>query len=117
MGLCGIYHFSGSMWYIPFLWFYVVYTIFLALCGIYHFSGSMWYILFLSTYSVSFWPLEVGYGSTRVSVSGWIEYCGGQCVFDFCNLSGVNQWFQYNGRVGVPVLLRVPQFEKPLSGP
>ena len=44
------------------------------------FSGSMWYMPFLSTYGVSFWPLEVGYRSTRVFGSGWIEYFGGQGI-------------------------------------
>ncbi len=62
------------------------------------FSGSMWYIPFLSTYSVSFWPLELGYRATRVFDSGWIEYFGGQGVYwVFFNFSRVNQWFQYNG--------------------
>ena len=61
------------------------------------FSGSMWYIPFLSTYSVSFWPLEVGYRTTRVFDSGWIEYFGGQGVYWFFNFSRVNQCFQYNG--------------------
>lgn len=56
------------------------------------FSGSMWYIPFLSTYSVSFWPLEVGYKSIRVFDFGWIEYFGGQGFYwAFFNLSRVNQ--------------------------
>nr|YP_006503994.1 NADH dehydrogenase subunit 5 [Macrotermes subhyalinus]AFM92494.1 NADH dehydrogenase subunit 5 [Macrotermes subhyalinus] len=62
------------------------------------FSGSMWYMPFLSTYSVSFWPLEVGYSATSVFDSGWMEYFGGQGVYwIFFNFSSVNQWFQYNG--------------------
>nr|YP_009350891.1 NADH dehydrogenase subunit 5 [Allodontermes schultzei]AQP28034.1 NADH dehydrogenase subunit 5 [Allodontermes schultzei] len=62
------------------------------------FSGSMWYMPFLSTYSVSFWPLEVGYSSASVLDFGWLEYFGGQGVYwVFFNLSSVNQWFQYNG--------------------
>nr|YP_010987443.1 NADH dehydrogenase subunit 5 [Macrotermes herus]WON65875.1 NADH dehydrogenase subunit 5 [Macrotermes herus] len=62
------------------------------------FSGSMWYMPFLSTYSVSFWPLEVGYSATKVFDSGWMEYFGGQGVYwIFFNFSSVNQWFQYNG--------------------
>nr|YP_009350462.1 NADH dehydrogenase subunit 5 [Macrotermes carbonarius]AQP27099.1 NADH dehydrogenase subunit 5 [Macrotermes carbonarius] len=62
------------------------------------FSGSMWYMPFLSTYSVSFWPLEVGYGTTSVFDSGWMEYFGGQGIYwVFFNFSSVNQWFQYNG--------------------
>nr|WNL53881.1 NADH dehydrogenase subunit 5 [Microtermes sp.] len=61
------------------------------------FAGSMWYMPFLSTYSVSFWPLEVGYDSTSVYDSGWMEYFGGQGVYWFLfNFSSVNQWFQYN---------------------
>nr|YP_009104741.1 NADH dehydrogenase subunit 5 [Macrotermes natalensis]AIT76165.1 NADH dehydrogenase subunit 5 [Macrotermes natalensis] len=62
------------------------------------FSGSMWYMPFLSTYSVSFWPLELGYSATSVFDSGWMEYFGGQGVYwVFFNFSSVNQWFQYNG--------------------
>nr|AQP28073.1 NADH dehydrogenase subunit 5 [Macrotermes sp. B TB-2017] len=62
------------------------------------FSGSMWYMPFLSTYSVSFWPLEVGYSATSIFDSGWMEYFGGQGIYwIFFNFSKVNQWFQYNG--------------------
>nr|YP_009351502.1 NADH dehydrogenase subunit 5 [Protermes prorepens]AQP29776.1 NADH dehydrogenase subunit 5 [Protermes prorepens] len=62
------------------------------------FSGSMWFMPFLSTYSVSFWPLEVGYSSVSVYDFGWMEYFGGQGVYWLSfNLSSVNQWFQYNG--------------------
>nr|AIY61887.1 NADH dehydrogenase subunit 5 [Acanthotermes acanthothorax] len=61
------------------------------------FAGSMWYMPFLSTYSVSFWPLEVGYSSTSVFDFGWMEYFGGQGMYwVFFNLGSVNQWFQYN---------------------
>nr|AQP29893.1 NADH dehydrogenase subunit 5 [Microtermes sp. BDIT020] len=61
------------------------------------FAGSMWYMPFLSTYSVSFWPLEVGYGSTSVYDSGWMEYFGGQGIYwVLFNFGSVNQWFQYN---------------------
>nr|YP_009353448.1 NADH dehydrogenase subunit 5 [Macrotermes yunnanensis]AQW41831.1 NADH dehydrogenase subunit 5 [Macrotermes yunnanensis] len=62
------------------------------------FSGSMWYMPFLSTYSISFLPLEVGYSTTSVFDSGWMEYFGGQGVYwVLFNFSSVNQWFQYNG--------------------
>ena len=48
---------------------------------------------FFSTYGVSFRPLEVGYRATKVSVSGWIEYFGGQCLcWALFNLGKVNQW-------------------------
>nr|WNL53894.1 NADH dehydrogenase subunit 5 [Microtermes mariae] len=61
------------------------------------FAGSMWYMPFLSTYSVSFWPLEVGYDSTSVYDSGWMEYFGGQGIYwVLFNFGSVNQWFQYN---------------------
>ena len=45
------------------------------------FSGSTWYIPFLSIYNASFWPMEVGYGSTRIFDSGCTEYFGGQGVY------------------------------------
>ena len=58
----------------------------------------MWYMPFLSTYSTSFWPLEIGHGSMRVFDFGWMEYFGGQGFYwVFFNFSRVNQWFQYNG--------------------
>nr|AQP29965.1 NADH dehydrogenase subunit 5 [Microtermes sp. 1 TB-2017] len=61
------------------------------------FAGSMWYMPFLSTYGVSFWPLEVGYESTSVYDSGWMEYFGGQGVYWILfSFGSVNQWFQYN---------------------
>nr|WNL53777.1 NADH dehydrogenase subunit 5 [Microtermes sp. B MLW-2023a] len=61
------------------------------------FAGSMWYMPFLSTYGVSFWPLEVGYESTSVYDSGWMEYFGGQGIYwVLFNFGSVNQWFQYN---------------------
>jgi len=54
-------------------------------------------IPFFSTYGVSFGPLEVGYKATRVFVSGWLEYFGGQGMYWILfNLGKVNQWFQYN---------------------
>jgi hypothetical protein len=60
----------------------------LVLCGLYH---------FLFTYGVSFGPLEVSYRVTRVFVSGWIQYFGGQGLYwVLFNSDKVNQWFQYN---------------------
>jgi len=47
---------------------------FLVLHGLYPF-------FFPSTYGVSFGPLEIGYRATRVFVSGWIEYFGGQGIY------------------------------------
>nr|AQP30108.1 NADH dehydrogenase subunit 5 [Microtermes sp. A TB-2017] len=61
------------------------------------FAGSMWYMPFLSTYSISFWPLEVGYESTSAYDSGWMEYFGGQGAYwVLFKFGSVNQWFQYN---------------------
>nr|AQP28268.1 NADH dehydrogenase subunit 5 [Anoplotermes group sp. Q TB-2017] len=61
------------------------------------FSGSMWFMPFFSTYGVSFLPLGVGYSSTSVFDSGWMEYFGGQGIYWLLfNLGSVNQWFQYN---------------------
>ena len=61
------------------------------------FAGSIWYIPFFSTYGVSYMPLEVGYRTTKVFDSGWIEYFGGQGIYWLLfNLGRVNQWFQYN---------------------
>ena len=61
------------------------------------FVGSMWFIPFFSTYGVSFVPLRIGYDSTRVFDSGWIEYFGGQGFYWILfNLGKINQWFQYN---------------------
>nr|QXT44473.1 NADH dehydrogenase subunit 5 [Apicotermitinae gen. L sp. CMRT172] len=61
------------------------------------FSGSMWFMPFFSTYGVSFIPLEVGYGATKVFDSGWMEYFGGQGMhWVLFSLGKVNQWFQYN---------------------
>ena len=52
---------------------------------------------FFSTYGVSFGPLGLGYMTTRVFDSGWIEYFGGQGLYWILfNLGKVNQWFQYN---------------------
>lgn len=45
------------------------------------FSGSMWFMPFFSTYGVSFSPLGLGYGATRVFDSGWMEYFGGQGIY------------------------------------
>ena len=47
------------------------------------FSDSMWYMPFLSTYSVSFWPLEVGYRATRVFDSGWRVFWWAGCLLGF----------------------------------
>jgi len=56
------------------------------------FSDSMWFIPFFSTYGVSFGPLEVGYRATRVFVSGWVQYFGGQGLYlVLFNLGKVNQ--------------------------
>nr|AQP27494.1 NADH dehydrogenase subunit 5 [Anoplotermes group sp. N TB-2017]AQP30121.1 NADH dehydrogenase subunit 5 [Anoplotermes group sp. N TB-2017] len=61
------------------------------------FSGSMWFMPFFSTYGVSYLPLGVGYSSTSVFDSGWMEYFGGQGIYWLLfNLGSVNQWFQYN---------------------
>ena len=55
------------------------------------------YPFFFPTYGVSFSPLEIGYKATKVYVSGWIEYFGGQGMYwVLFNLGRVNQWFQYN---------------------
>jgi len=52
---------------------------------------------FFSTYGVSCRPLEVGYRTTKIFDSGWIEYFGGLGLYwVLFNLSKVNQWFQYN---------------------
>nr|YP_009351606.1 NADH dehydrogenase subunit 5 [Hirtitermes hirtiventris]AQP30056.1 NADH dehydrogenase subunit 5 [Hirtitermes hirtiventris] len=61
------------------------------------FSGSMWFMPFFSTYGVSFGPLGIGYSTTSVFDSGWMELFGGQGLYWILfNLSKVNQWFQYN---------------------
>nr|YP_009350267.1 NADH dehydrogenase subunit 5 [Apilitermes longiceps]AQP26717.1 NADH dehydrogenase subunit 5 [Apilitermes longiceps] len=61
------------------------------------FVGSMWFMPFFSTYGVSFVPLSIGYDSTSVFDSGWMEYFGGQGFYWILfNLGKINQWFQYN---------------------
>nr|YP_009351723.1 NADH dehydrogenase subunit 5 [Thoracotermes macrothorax]AQP30488.1 NADH dehydrogenase subunit 5 [Thoracotermes macrothorax] len=61
------------------------------------FSGSMWFMPFFSTYGMSFGPLGLGYFTTSVFDSGWMEYFGGQGLYwVLFNLGKINQWFQYN---------------------
>nr|YP_009351489.1 NADH dehydrogenase subunit 5 [Orthotermes depressifrons]AQP29726.1 NADH dehydrogenase subunit 5 [Orthotermes depressifrons] len=69
----------------------------LGLYGASSYVGSMWFMPFFSTYGVSFSPLEIGYSTTKVFDSGWMEYFGGQGLYwVLFNLGSVNQWFQYN---------------------
>nr|URX54468.1 NADH dehydrogenase subunit 5 [Glyptotermes sp. 17 AB-2022a] len=61
------------------------------------FFGSMWFMPYFSTNGVSMPPLMLGYDSLSVSDLGWAERLGGQGIYWFLmNLSGVNQWWQYN---------------------
>jgi NADH-ubiquinone oxidoreductase chain 5 len=67
------------------------------LYGTSSFVGSMWFMPFFSTYGVSFGPLGIGYRTTKVFDSGWMEYFGGQGLYwVLFDLGKVNQWFQYN---------------------
>nr|URX53675.1 NADH dehydrogenase subunit 5 [Postelectrotermes sp. 1 AB-2022a]URX53740.1 NADH dehydrogenase subunit 5 [Postelectrotermes sp. 1 AB-2022a] len=61
------------------------------------FSGSMWFMPYFSTYGVSLYPLLLGYYSLKISDLGWAERLGGQGIYWLLNnVSGVNQWWQYN---------------------
>jgi len=57
------------------------------LYGTSSFAGSMWFIPFFSTYGLSFSPLEVGYRTTRVFDSGWMEYFDGRFPQNLGDLS------------------------------
>nr|YP_010946928.1 NADH dehydrogenase subunit 5 [Symploce maxima]WGO57685.1 NADH dehydrogenase subunit 5 [Symploce maxima] len=61
------------------------------------FLGSMWYMPYIFTYGVSYYPLIVGYNSSKSFDGGWNEYFGGQGLYNlFMKMSNINQWWQYN---------------------
>nr|AVN68231.1 NADH dehydrogenase subunit 5 [Phyllodromica sp. Phil] len=66
----------------------------------YYFSnmlGSMWFMPYIFTYGISYYPLLIGYKSSKIFDGGWSEYFGGQGMFNiFMLFSMVNQWCQYN---------------------
>nr|YP_010946356.1 NADH dehydrogenase subunit 5 [Balta vilis]WGO57074.1 NADH dehydrogenase subunit 5 [Balta vilis] len=61
------------------------------------FSGSMWFMPYIFTYGISYYPLFWGLKSYKVFDSGWNEYFGGQGLFYiFMFISKINQMWQFN---------------------
>nr|YP_009484281.1 NADH dehydrogenase subunit 5 [Paratoxodera polyacantha]AVQ55070.1 NADH dehydrogenase subunit 5 [Paratoxodera polyacantha] len=61
------------------------------------FSGSMWFMPFIFTKGVSKSFLEGGFNSIKYMDMGWSEYFGPQILYlMFMKMSSVNQWFQVN---------------------
>nr|YP_010946980.1 NADH dehydrogenase subunit 5 [Symplocodes ridleyi]WGO57737.1 NADH dehydrogenase subunit 5 [Symplocodes ridleyi] len=67
------------------------------LIGFSSFSGSMWWMPYIFTYGVSSYPLMLGYNVLKTFDSGWNEYFGGQGLFYiFISMSSINQMLQFN---------------------
>nr|YP_003875558.1 NADH dehydrogenase subunit 5 [Xyleus modestus]ADD97016.1 NADH dehydrogenase subunit 5 [Xyleus modestus] len=70
----------------------------LKLISVVSFAGSMWFMPFLSTKFISYFPLSVGYYSSKSFDYGWGELMGGQGVYTlFVYLIGYIQgWYDSN---------------------
>nr|QOL00927.1 NADH dehydrogenase subunit 5 [Chorthippus fallax] len=65
------------------------------------FTGSMWFMPFLSTNFVSYFPLKMGYYSSKTFDYGWGELFGGQGIYSmFTYMIGyVQSWYDSNYKI------------------
>nr|YP_009727764.1 NADH dehydrogenase subunit 5 [Oxya agavisa]QHX99831.1 NADH dehydrogenase subunit 5 [Oxya agavisa] len=65
------------------------------------FYGSMWFMPFISTKLISYFPLSLGYFSSKVFDYGWGELFGGQGMYSFFiyMINLIQGWYDSNFKV------------------
>nr|UXR11487.1 NADH dehydrogenase subunit 5 [Ceracris nigricornis nigricornis] len=65
------------------------------------YAGSMWFMPFLSTNFISYFPLKIGYYSSKTFDYGWGELFGGQGLYSMFiyMISYIQSWYDSNYKI------------------